>query len=184
MELVAWGLTTLVTAFVGSYLAAYLKKKGENLATHEDIDKLVVQVAAVTQKTKEIEAKISNDMWERQRKWEVKREALFEATKELANVEYALASLSMAHGIAGNSLDRQKAVEISNKALLDFNRAKKIALLVCSKDVGQSFERVTKSIGNVADAAARIGDKSEPLSSLIEKIADLSAAIRRELGVE
>jgi hypothetical protein len=51
----AWGLTALVTAFVGSYLGAYLKKKGENLATHEDIDKLLDQVSAVTQTTKETE---------------------------------------------------------------------------------------------------------------------------------
>jgi len=35
-----WGLTTLVTAFCGSFLASYLKKKGANLATHEDIDQL------------------------------------------------------------------------------------------------------------------------------------------------
>lgn len=38
---IAWGLTTLVSAFIGSYMAGYLKKKGENLATQEDIDKLV-----------------------------------------------------------------------------------------------------------------------------------------------
>lgn len=31
MEFVMWGLVTLVSAFIGSYLAGYLKKKGENL---------------------------------------------------------------------------------------------------------------------------------------------------------
>jgi hypothetical protein len=35
-------------AFVGSFLGAYVKRKGENLATHEDLDKLVKQVHAVT----------------------------------------------------------------------------------------------------------------------------------------
>ena len=60
-NLITWGLTTLIGAFVGSYLGSYLKKKGENLATHEDLDKLVVQVRAVTTTTKEIEAKISTD---------------------------------------------------------------------------------------------------------------------------
>ena len=68
MELIAWGLTTLVTAFVGSYLAGYLKKKGENLATHEDIDKLVEQVAAVTTASKKIEAQISDSVWNRQKR--------------------------------------------------------------------------------------------------------------------
>jgi len=51
-------VTTLVSAGIGAYLGAYLKKKGENLATHEDIGKLLDQVRAVTTITKEIEAKI------------------------------------------------------------------------------------------------------------------------------
>ena len=51
-HLVLWALTTLVSAFIGSYLGAYLKKKGENLATHEDVNKLVQQVQAVTSATR------------------------------------------------------------------------------------------------------------------------------------
>jgi len=46
---------------LGRTSARISKKKGENLATHEDLDKLVVQVRAVTTTTKEIEAKISTD---------------------------------------------------------------------------------------------------------------------------
>lgn len=48
-----------VIAGLGAYLGSYLKKKGENLATHEDIDKLVKQVSVVTIATKQIEATIS-----------------------------------------------------------------------------------------------------------------------------
>ncbi len=47
-----------ITPAAGAYLGAYLKKKGENLATHGDIDKLVKQVSAVTAATKQIEARI------------------------------------------------------------------------------------------------------------------------------
>ena len=32
----------------GAFFGSDLKKKGENLATHEDIDKLVKQVSAIT----------------------------------------------------------------------------------------------------------------------------------------
>ncbi len=46
-------------AGIASYLGSYLKKKGENLATHEDINKLVDQVSAVTAATKQIEARIT-----------------------------------------------------------------------------------------------------------------------------
>ena len=90
MELVAWGLVTLVGAFVGSYLGTYFKKKGENLATQEDIHKLVEQVRVVTTTAKEIEAKISGDVWDRQKRWELKREVLFEATRRLSELDNAL----------------------------------------------------------------------------------------------
>ena len=86
-SLIAWCLTTLIGAFVGSFLSGYLKKKGENLATHEDIEKVLRQVAAVTQTTKEIEAKISIDVWSRQQRWEVQKSALLDSLKELASSE-------------------------------------------------------------------------------------------------
>jgi hypothetical protein len=87
--LITLALTTL-SAFIGSYLGAYLRKKGENRAIHEDIAKLVDQVSAVTKATKDIEAKISNEVWKRQKRWELKREVLFEAAKRLAEVDDAL----------------------------------------------------------------------------------------------
>ena len=34
---------TAVVSGAAAYLGSYLKKKGENLATHEDIDKLIHQ---------------------------------------------------------------------------------------------------------------------------------------------
>src|ERR1035438_6693398 len=92
-SLLAWGLTTLVRAFVGSYLASYLKKKGENLATHEDIDKLVDQVRAVTTATKEIEERIESSAWSRQRHWEMKRDALFASVQALDRTKSAFIEL-------------------------------------------------------------------------------------------
>ncbi len=52
-------VTTGVASGVGAYFGSYLKKKGENLATHEDIDKLVAQVSAVTAATRHIEERIT-----------------------------------------------------------------------------------------------------------------------------
>jgi hypothetical protein len=92
-NVIVWLVVTLVGSFGGSYLGAYFKKKGENLATHEDIDKLVEQVSAVTKTTKEIEAKISDEVWDRQRKWEVKRDVLLDAMKKFGVLPRALSSL-------------------------------------------------------------------------------------------
>src|SRR6266852_1966802 len=87
--LLAGGLS-LVGGWAGAYFGAYLKKKGENLATHEDIDKLVDQVRAVTQTTKEIEAKISSDVWTMQKQWEMKQEVLFDAAKRIVELDNGL----------------------------------------------------------------------------------------------
>jgi len=95
IEALAAGGLSLLGGWLGAYLGAYLKKKGENLATHEDIDKLVDQVRAVTQATKEIEAKISSDVWTRQKQWEMKREVVFDAMKRVIQADNALLSYSM-----------------------------------------------------------------------------------------
>jgi hypothetical protein len=55
----------IVSLILQSYLPAYAKEKGKNLATHEDIQKLVDQVKAVTLATKKIEAEISSGVWDR-----------------------------------------------------------------------------------------------------------------------
>jgi len=85
-----------------------MKKKGENRAIHEDIEKLVDQVRAVTTTTKEIEAKISGEVWDRQKRWELKRDVLFEATKRVAIIFDRL-----------KNLDNVLQTEIKNPAVKD-----------------------------------------------------------------
>lgn len=96
MPFIEWSLAVLIGAFLG-YLTGYMKKKGENLATHEDINKLVDQVHVVTTTTKQIEAQISGDLWDRQKRWELRRDALFELTKRLGSLKDSLATLISAH---------------------------------------------------------------------------------------
>ncbi len=52
----------------GYFLASYVREKGKNLATKEDIDK-------ITTATEAIKAEISSDMWVKQRRRELKLEA-------------------------------------------------------------------------------------------------------------
>jgi hypothetical protein len=75
--LIVWGISALVAGF-GAYFGAYFKKKGENLATHEDLDKLIVELRATTEATKSIEARISQDLWVSQKGWELKRDILMQ----------------------------------------------------------------------------------------------------------
>ena len=70
---VAFWVITLLCAGGGAYFGSYLKKKGENLATHEDFDRLLAEVETTTKTTKSIEEKISDMFWNKQRRWELKR---------------------------------------------------------------------------------------------------------------
>ena len=88
-------LSFLLGAVLRPYLTGYATKKGENLATHEDIDKVLEQVKAVTEATKKIEADISTGVWDRQKRWEMKREVLFEAARRLSEIDDAMFSNSV-----------------------------------------------------------------------------------------
>jgi hypothetical protein len=153
------GVVALVSAFCGSYLGAYLKKKGENLATQEDINNLVAQVQAVTTATKEIEAKISNDMWSRQKRWELKREALFEMAKCSESYKNALVHLYSTQHVAREQL--KKGVKVGaehhvearrrfNEATDRYDEATLMARLSCgveAYDAASTFGDFMKTRG-------------------------------------
>jgi hypothetical protein len=61
--------------FIGSYAA----KKGENLATKEDI-------AQLTKIAEGIKAKISDEVWDRQKQWEMKRDAIVDVIRAMTRL--------------------------------------------------------------------------------------------------
>jgi hypothetical protein len=91
------------------HLKGYAGKKGETLATHEDIEKIVAQVQAVTQATKEIEAKISDQSWSRQRLVSLKTEKAFEMMKNFGSMDQLLSD------VLGCALERRKPGGIGNE---------------------------------------------------------------------
>jgi hypothetical protein len=193
---------TFVVAGAGAYLGSYLKRKGENLATREDVDKLLIQLSAVTQVTKVIEAKISNDVWERQRKWDIRRDALFEGIRSLGAVEDALDVLACTYvGMyswkeGSPSADKEtarlawtnrqvEAIERYQKAKLDFEQARMLSSLVSSQAVSDRFDDFASLIARTADDIMS-GRNSEP-TKLLPKTSlggkRLVEAIREELGL-
>lgn len=162
-SLIACGLTTLVGGCLGYYFAGYLKKKGENLATHEDIDKLMEQVKAVTQATKEIEAKISNEAWNSQKRWEMKREVLFSAVKRIAEIDDALSSFGtvFARKPEPDNLALSEARAKSSRRWLDacakYDETRLLVAIVCEREAREAFE----SLALVTSAMSQNISKSE-----------------------
>lgn len=185
------GGPALVTGWIGFYLGAYLKRKGENLATHEDIDKLVDQVRAVTQTTKEIEAKISSDVWTRQKQWEMKREVLFDAAKRFVELDDGLTSLDVLLHMDNPDGEewaehRYKATSGWRDTMKRFDETKVLIGVVCSKETIAEVESlslfVSKLGAKLAKKDAQIYEQSS--KDLATRLLKARFAIRKELGVD
>ena len=77
MTLTFWDLVLLLSlnllVWLGAaFLKPYLGRKGENYATHEDMQKLVDQVTATTKATEAIKSEITGRLWVSQESWKMK----------------------------------------------------------------------------------------------------------------
>lgn len=176
----------------GAFFGAYFNKKGENLATQDDLDKLVQQMVAVTEMTKSIEAKISNEMWDRQRRWEMKRDTLFAVARELKAMESAVTKTHSTFTAARDSTNqaqstrKSEAVDTLNEALDRFDAAQVEAELVCRQGIRQALQMAALLIRRQASEILH-GGSAGYLQSLPELVAATSAVtreVRKELGID
>lgn len=185
---------TAVSAGAAAYLGAYLKQKGKNLATSEDIDKLVEQVSAVTEATKKIEADISTEVWNRQRQWELKKETLLNAMTCMMAVRDKLVGLYAIHQVdrkleataSPRLIEKMtEAARELNKALNRFDEAFFAASLVCAKDVQEELHAADLFFRKLAEKL--MGDEPEvwdtKAAELGQRITNASKLMRRELGL-
>jgi hypothetical protein len=193
-------LLILVLSFIGAgcgaYFGAYLKKKGENWATHADIGKLVDQMAAVTTATKKIEAAISDDVWGRQRRWELKRDTILQTMDEISNIQGPLSALTAAGvllQVADDESRRSAAQERINTASQDIQLAAKDLFrsmyriqLVCGVDVQKECRNVQDRMILAHHMIAK--DDSAEAARMAVDIGHATeraqAAMRHELGMD
>jgi hypothetical protein len=184
---------TFVVAGGGAYLGSYLKKKGENLATHEDIDKLADQVRTITSLSKTIEARISDEFWQNQRRWEVKRDTIFEAMKKFGELEAAVALLAgnvsaYQEGMISPQLlvDRKELRRELNVALKGFGIAKNLVTLACGDDANRVLSSIQLEVRKISNQL--LGDGTVDRETLFQGFAVLMPSIyeylRKELGIE
>ena len=182
-------------AGVGAYLGAYFNKKRENRTIRKDLDELVTK--AVTQATKDVEAKISNDMWDKQRRWEMKRDAFFAVVRELESMERALSDLHTMYTPAMGDLaqsgphtlymieQKSKALEQWTGVSARFDAARAQAALAGGAEVLGALNAVGKTMREVAQGLLR-GDLaiySKSQKDMAAASIRVTAAIRKELGL-
>jgi len=157
-----WALSIIASLFLGGFLKSYMGKKGENLATKEDIEVLVEKVRRESQAMKEAEIvaiqnkldtvvaqnqaivrsseEIKDQISSRQRTWELKREAAYDIMKLLATFSHVLASATGLSGSADNQSKQDAMMDTSrrhNECTESLWQLKGIAYLLFEKDLAE-----------------------------------------------
>jgi len=191
---VLWPIVTfLAVLFANSFLKSYLSKKGENVATHQDIEKLVDQMKAVTQATEEIKAEISDQVWNRQRLWELKRDTLLATSRSLAAFKSALIRLASTQSVLRENpesavllKENTAAIQKLSETFKDFKESVMAASLVVGADVRKSLSRLEEQSREISLSAlaedAKAYEKNHPQLGVI--ITETTRAIRKELGFD
>ena len=176
-----------------AYVGGYVRKKGENLATQDDILQVVDQLKLTTEATKAIEAQISDEVWNRQMQWQVRRDILLEmigAVSTFHGINVALHSLGRferewPQERKDNYLKSHRELEPKwTEALEEISRINLLAMLTCDA-------QTVKTLGEYESFARGIGVTVYLRSKItVEDIMELRAynrkiieSVRRELHV-
>lgn len=180
----SWAVAILV-GVLGGYLAGYVRKKGENRAMHEDIDRVV-------RKTEEIKAEITGGVWDRQKRWELKREVLFRAAKTVADtdsfiVEYwSMRETELETKKQASREHREAMTRRLGEAMFVLEETAFLVGIACRADAKRAFDDFTllahRLIAGIIQYDTAVYRKSK--DDLSAKLSAVRNAIRKELGFQ
>ncbi len=187
-----------IAAFVCAFLLgnvfrpffnSYAAKKGENLATKEDI-------AQLTKIAEGIKAKISDEVWDRQKQWELKRDTIIDAVRALIDLHEALLDLHSAYSrpITDNSVrnadtasKQKEARESWDSYSARYCRAMVVSDLVAGHDLQKQLADYFGTVGTVADQIFDRNESQSVSSDTLTKLRgiyeDVISAARKELNI-
>lgn len=200
----AGGAVLLVaSSAIGGYWGAYAKKKGEDDAASDRFGEVLKELRETTTLAKSIEAKISGDMWDRQKQWEMKREVLFDAARRLSEVDDALLTFtttmredqkcekiwandppSDAERLSWHNVRHDRVARWA-KASTEFDESRLFINVVCTKSSMEAFQNLAVLVHNLAAAITKDAESYERSKALLHRsILEAQFAIRKELGVD
>lgn len=185
-------LAFAVGLFSGSFLPSYLREKGGNLATKEDLQELARQTGILTQTTKEIEARISISVWSKQQQWDLQKTALLDSLKDLATAETFLVRLVQTFVDTkdrpqGWEIRRKEANEKYAEKINNFWRTQLAIEIMCGREIGSHFQEIDTIFDRVRKSLKKgefddIWNTQYP--DLLVAKRQLGATVRRRLGLD
>jgi len=186
---------TFLAGLAGGIFGGYLSKWGEIRAVHKQLDDVIKDTREIREATARVEATVSLELWDKQKRWEVRKEALFDVINELANISYALTRLTSSHesakqyGQPNNAFWLQQKTEaITNwtKASLSYDRAILLAMLVSGAESRPLLSLVNTLMGRAGKDVVNNDldhlSKIEP--QIVSGVKSLIEIFRKELRLE
>lgn len=158
-----------LVAGVGAYFGTYLREKGKNLATKEDIQVL-------TRKTEEIRTELSGGLWLEQRRWDMKRELYSVLLEGFDDLDYNLAVMAGARKDAATATaagDQSRSVQFDELYETAREQAK-----IATRSIRRA--RAVGALFLSEPAQSALTDMVTSWTSALESLGDLVAA-RKQL---
>ena len=159
VSLVIVFFVVLVASAISGVAGSYLRRKGENLATREDI-------AKITKATEEIKAQISAELWVQQTRWNLKRDIYTRLLENLGEAADALDKLwtSAERPYPGDEEGRMRhrqweeaLKERESKAVDEIRRATSVAAIMLGDTALAALHKL-QAAWAAAEAADNYGD--------------------------
>ncbi len=181
-----------VASLVGAAAGAFFKRIGEDFAAQQSIQKLTATV-------ENIKAAISDDVWDRQRQWEMRRDAVYDAWRALHELHTSLFNILsvFSHPIPnyGNDEDlknsllstRSQAADQFDACKTTYYHANNLARLVMGNEFPKLFCAYAKQAEQIANEIMNGNTGSftpERSKELAEKINDILQGARKELNIK
>jgi hypothetical protein len=168
---VLWILTALA-----AYLGAYAAEKGKRRAAHEDQEQILRELANTTQKLKQIEATIAGELWEKQMRWNQKKDIYASLLVTVHEIQMHLRKFIYAGKSCAPESYKKTAADLA-KVQIDLIRSTELARLFTSDEVV-----------SIAQAMADLllhpdGDPEIQTVTLARFQDDLIAAAKRDMGL-
>ena len=125
------------------FLTTYAEEKGRRLATHEDVEKVLQEVRMVTKETETLKAQISGELWERQNRWNAKRDIYIRLLENLELLKTALARAQYSRTILSDVAAINRAFDEADVQAKDFRKAMAIARLFADPAVETAWNKLS-----------------------------------------
>jgi hypothetical protein len=83
-------IATIFVSGLAAYFGAFIKTKAANDANNQNFEKVLEQMKTQTAEIENIKAKISDEIWDRQKQWELKRDGVLDVVRTLADLKVAI----------------------------------------------------------------------------------------------